>query len=99
MNEKVKLLLVDDHTLFREGLARLLEAESGLLVVGHFSSASEALAAPELIAAQVILLDFDLGANRGLQFIRESKERGFTGKILMATARMSDLDVLHALKN
>jgi len=99
MDAKIRLLLVDDHTLFREGLARLLEAESGLRMVGHYSSTDEALASSELGAAQVILLDFDLGETRGLEFIREARERGFAGKILMVTAGMSSADALQTLKD
>src|SRR5271156_3571679 len=98
MASKIRLLLIDAHTLFREGLARLLEAESGLEVAGHFSSVAEALAAAELNSVHVVLLDFDLGEKQGLHFIRESRELGFTGKILMVTAGMSDVDTLIALE-
>jgi len=98
MAPKIRLLLIDDHTLFREGLARLLEAESGLELAGHFSSVAEALAAAELNSVHVVLLDFDLGEKQGLHFIRESRELGFTGKILMVTAGMSDVDTLLALE-
>ncbi len=94
---KIRLMLVDDHTLFREGLARLLEAESGLQLVGNFSSTTEALAATELNSVHVVLLDFDLGETRGLLFLRQARDRGFTGKILMVTAGMSDVDALQAL--
>src|SRR5271156_1626324 len=98
MGLKIRLLLIDDHSLFREGLARLLEAESGLELVGHFSSVAEALAAAELPSVHVVLLDFDLGEKQGLHFIRESRGLGFTGKILMVTAGMSDVDTLIALE-
>jgi two-component system, NarL family, nitrate/nitrite response regulator NarL len=99
MNTKIRLMLVDDHTLFREGLARLLEAESGLQLIGHFSSASEALAAIDLSSVDVVLLDFDLGETQGLHFLREARERGFAGKILMVTAGMSDADSLQVLQS
>jgi DNA-binding NarL/FixJ family response regulator len=99
MEKKIRLLLVDDHTLFREGLARLLEAESGLELAGHYSSAAEALAADGLHFVHVVLLDFDLGERRGLYFIRESRRLGFDGKILMVTAGMSDVDTLLALES
>ncbi len=98
MESKIRLLLVDDHTLFREGLARLLEAESGLELLGHFSSTAEALNAAQLNSVDVVLLDFDLGEKQGSHFIRESRERGFEGKILMVTAGMSDADALRALE-
>jgi DNA-binding NarL/FixJ family response regulator len=95
---EIRLLLVDDHTLFREGLARLLEAEKGLLLAGHYSSCAEALAAPALPSANVVLLDFDLGEERGIDFIRESRKRGFTGKVLIVTAGISDADGVYALQ-
>lgn len=99
MGDKIRLLLIDDHTLFREGLARLLEAETGLELVGHFSSAAEALTAAEVNSVHVVLLDFDLGEKRGLSFIRESREGGFEGKILMVTAGMPEADALLALQS
>jgi DNA-binding NarL/FixJ family response regulator len=98
MEDRIKLLLVDDHTLFREGLARLLEAESGLELVGSFSSASEAFKALERNLVHVVLLDFDLGEKDGLEFFRTFQERRFSGRILMVTAGMSDTDTFRALK-
>ena len=99
MNTKIRLMLVDDHTLFREGLARLLEAESGLQLIGHFSSAAEALAASDLSSVDVVLLDFDLGETQGSHFLREAREMGFEGKILMVTAGMSDADAVQILQS
>jgi DNA-binding NarL/FixJ family response regulator len=98
MEDKIRLLLVDDHTLFREGLARLLEAEGGLELMGNFSSIDEALKALEEDAVDVVLLDFDLGDKNGLQFSRAFRERGFQGKVLMVTAGMSDADAHRVLR-
>src|ERR1700744_4629409 len=92
MDDKIRLLLVDDHTLFREGLARLLEAETGLELVGNYSSAKEALNALERHSVDVVLLDFDLGENNGLQFLRSFQEGEFEGRILLVTAGLSDAD-------
>jgi two-component system, NarL family, nitrate/nitrite response regulator NarL len=99
MDIPITLMLVDDHTLFREGLARLLEAEDGLRLVGHFSSASEALAAIALNSVDVILLDFDLGETHGLQFLHQAQEMSFAGKVLMVTAGMSDAQALQVLQS
>jgi DNA-binding NarL/FixJ family response regulator len=98
MEDKIRLLLVDDHTLFREGLARLLEAESGLELVGKFSSVSEALATLEGTSVDVVLLDFDLGEENGLRFFRAFQARKFAGRVLLVTAGMSDADTYQALK-
>jgi DNA-binding NarL/FixJ family response regulator len=97
--EKIRLLIIDDHTLFREGLARLLEAEDDLALIGHFSSSVEALASPELTTAYIALLDFDLGEEPRLHFIRESRKLGFSGKIIMVTAGMTHIDAALAVEN
>jgi DNA-binding NarL/FixJ family response regulator len=98
MEHKIRLLLVDDHTLFREGLARLLEAESGLELVGHVASGDDALGLLEQQHVDVILLDFELGEKNGLHFFRAFQERSLHGKILLVTGGMSDADTLKALR-
>jgi DNA-binding NarL/FixJ family response regulator len=97
MEEHIKLLLIDDHTLFREGLARLLEAENGLELIGSFSSTGEALEVLQTTPVHVVLLDFDLGAKNGLELFREFRTRGLQGRILMVTAGMSGTDTARAL--
>ncbi len=85
----INVLLVDDHAMFRESLARVLEKESGIKVVGQSSTCSEAL---DLLAASgpsMVLLDVDLGPERALDFIVEAKKRGFDGQILVVTAGVS----------
>jgi DNA-binding NarL/FixJ family response regulator len=98
MDHKIRLLLIDDHSLFRESLARLLEAESGIELAGTFSSAEEALASVASRSVDVVLLDFDLGEGHGLHFLDASRERGYRGKVLMVTAGMSNADTLRALE-
>jgi DNA-binding NarL/FixJ family response regulator len=99
MDAKIRLMLIDDHTLFREGLARLLEAENGLQLVGHYSSAAEALAAIGLKSVDVVLLDFDLGETQGLHFLHEARGMGFEGRVLMVTAGMADADALQVMRS
>jgi DNA-binding NarL/FixJ family response regulator len=99
MDAKIRLMLIDDHTLFREGLARLLEAENGLQLVGHYSSSAEALAAIGLKSVDVVLLDFDLGETQGLHFLREARGMGFEGRVLMVTAGMADADALQVMRS
>lgn len=98
MDEKIKLLLIDDHTLFREGLARLLEAEQELELVGSCASIDDAFALLETEAVDVVLLDFDLGTRTGLHFFQEFEARKYPGRILMVTAGMRDADTIYALR-
>ncbi len=89
---------MDDHSLFRESLSRLLEAEPDYKIVGNCASATEALNVLHSCPVDLVLLDFDLGDEQGSRFLEESKKSGFAGKILMVTAGMSDAGTLRALE-
>lgn len=90
MAAEIKLLLVDDHSLFRESLSRLLETEAGFAVAGSYATAKDALDAPGLDQVTVALLDYDLGEEHGGEFIAWAESRGFKGRILLVTAGMAD---------
>ena len=98
MGQEIRILLVDDHSLFRESLSRLLEAEPDFRIAGSCGSATEALEILEREKADVVLLDFDLGEEQGSQFLENAARRGFTGRVLMVTAGMSDAGTLRALE-
>jgi DNA-binding NarL/FixJ family response regulator len=86
VTRNVEILIVDDHALFRESVARLLNAEAGLHVAAHCGTIDEALRWLAEREVDIVLLDFDLGQDDGLDFIRAARERGFEGKILVVTA-------------
>jgi len=81
----VVILVVDDHALFREGVARLLQAEADFEIV-QAGTIEDALATLGQKHIDVILLDFDLGARDGTHFLRLAKQQGFDGKVLVVTA-------------
>jgi len=82
----VRLLLLDDHTLFRESAGRLLAAEPGFEVAAHCGTIGEGLQILRRKAIDVVLLDFDLGQSDGREFLRLAREQGFQGKALVVTA-------------
>jgi two-component system nitrate/nitrite response regulator NarL len=94
----INLLVVDDHAMFRQGLARVLEKESGLRVVGQFGSSAEALTALNESGATMVLLDVDLGHDRALDFVLESRKKGFKGQILVVTAGTSDQEAVQLVQ-
>jgi DNA-binding NarL/FixJ family response regulator len=96
--ERLRLLLLDDHVLFREGLARLLASEPDFEMVAQCSTATEALKALGRSLIDVVLLDFDLGDEQGNHFISLARTAGYAGKILMVTAGMSATESSIALK-
>lgn len=88
----IRLLLLDDHILFREGLSRLLESEPDFETVALCGSPAEALEVLAHSAVDLVLLDFDLEDDTGARFISAAAANGYRGKILMVTAGMSELD-------
>lgn len=90
---RICLLLVDDHELFREGLARLLQSEPGFEVVAHCGSTEQALDIVKTHAIDVVLLDIDLGTERGIDLLESIEGIGFHGKVLLVTAEVNERDV------
>lgn len=88
---RIRLLLLDDHVLFREGVSRLLGSERDFEVAGQCGTADEALDALARERVDVILLDYDLEREAGTRFISAAHAAGFRGKILMVTAGMNEL--------
>jgi DNA-binding NarL/FixJ family response regulator len=88
----IRILLVDDHALFREGLARLLEAEADFQLSAQCSTVKEALACVAARRVDVVLLDFDLGNERGTSFLEQARQEGYTGPVVILTAGVSDLE-------
>jgi len=82
----LRILIVDDHGLFRESLARLLAAEPDFQIMGHCGTIDEATGVLKDHQIDILLLDFDLGVHNCTEFVRSAVEGGFTGKILLVTA-------------
>ena len=90
----VRLLIIDDHTLFRESVSRLLQSEPGFEVVGNCGSVNEALRIVKSSAEiDVVLLDLDLGQERGGDFLDQMRRANFDGKVLLVTAGVNDSEV------
>ena len=70
-SDPVRVLLVEDQDLFREGLRLLIDSHSQMKVVGEAKNRREALASTANTHPQVILLDLDLGEDQGLDFLPE----------------------------
>ncbi len=95
---KTRLLLLDDHTLFRAMLSRWLGTDADFEVVADCSSIVEALDIVSRESLDLVLLDFDLGKKEtGFDFIQQARNAGYAGRIVIVTAGMSDADYVTAL--
>lgn len=96
--ERIRLLLLDDHVLFRESLSRLLASEPDFDMAAHCGTPAEALKILNQTSVDIILLDFDLGEDAG-EFVTAARLAGYAGKILMVTAGMSTGESSAALRS
>ncbi len=96
--ETVSILILDDHALFRESVARLLATEPGFEVAAHCGSIDEALEGLRQTHVDVVLLDFDLGNQDGIKFMRLAREQGFSGRVLVVTAGVEESKVAELIQ-
>jgi DNA-binding NarL/FixJ family response regulator len=94
---RIRLLLVDDHVLFRQSLGRLLGSEADFEVMAECSTAREVFDVLQHETVDVILLDFDLGHDHGSELIAATRRAGSNVKILMVTAGMTATESATAL--
>jgi DNA-binding NarL/FixJ family response regulator len=99
MNPQMRVLIVDDHTLFRESLSRLLESETDYRIVGTCATVDDALQIMRKDKIDLVMLDYDLGEQPGTKLLSEARKNGFDGRVLMVTGGMNDSTILHALDN
>jgi DNA-binding NarL/FixJ family response regulator len=92
MKERRRVILADDHALFRRGMRQLLEAE-GYEIAEEATSGEEALAAVAAAPGCVLLLDIGMPGMNGLEVAQRLNERGDDVRIIMLSAR-EDRDAL-----
>ena len=99
MAQEIRILLVDDHSLFRDSLSRLLQTEADFRIVGSCATIAEALTVISNEEPDIVLLDFDLGEEQGSVALDEIRKNGFKGRVLMVTAGMSDAATVRVLES
>jgi DNA-binding NarL/FixJ family response regulator len=88
---KIRALLVDDHAVFRESVATALAARPEFDVT-PCATIREALQTLAQSPIDLVLLDHDLGSERASQFLPAARQVGFTGRVLIVTAWVSDTE-------
>jgi len=98
MARRIRVLIVDDHELFRRGLAELLKLRDELVVVGELRDGQEALQKARLLHPDVILLDIQMPGSSGLEILCRLREESPECKVLMLTVSDREDDVVLALR-
>lgn len=94
---RVRIVVVDDHALFRRGLMSLLEEMPEFHVVGEAANGQEALAIIERARPDVVLLDINMPVLDGLQTLAALRKRDPAQKVLMLTISQNDDDLIGAI--
>ncbi len=96
---KVRVLLADDHTLFREGLATILNAEADFTVVGEAGDGLEVVVMARTLRPDLILMDIGMPGCNGVEATRQIKAELPEIAIVMLTVRSEDELLFEAIKN
>jgi NarL family two-component system response regulator LiaR len=96
--EPIRVLVVDDHAVVREGLRTFLELQDGIEVAGEAADGEEAIAAAERIRPDVVLMDIVMPRLDGVAAMRALRERVPTARVIVLTSFLDDDKLLPALR-
>ena len=99
MNEPLRAVLVDDHTLFRKGLAELLEMHGTVHVVAMTGNPDEVSGLLREHRPDVVLMDLNMPGTEGIQVMQRLKVEGFSMPILILTVSESEEDLAQAIRS
>jgi DNA-binding NarL/FixJ family response regulator len=95
MQEKHRILIVDDHTMFRAGVRALLTQDSGIDVVGESANGRDAVRAVGQLAPHLVLMDLTMPGMNGTEAMTEIKRRYPDVRVLVLTLHKTE-DYIHA---
>ncbi len=98
MADKIRVMIVDDHPVFRQGLRNVLVAHEGVCIVGEATDGQEAIERAQELLPDVVLMDINLPTLNGLQATRKLKALCPEVSVIMLTAYDDEEQVYHAIR-
>jgi two-component system nitrate/nitrite response regulator NarL len=97
-HETHSILTIDDHPLFRKGVADLIDMDAKLMLVGEATNGQDGLTLAKQLHPDLILLDINMKGMSGLETLKMLKRQEVDSLILMLTVSDNEEDVLSALR-
>jgi len=98
-SQPIRLVIADDHPIFRDGLRRLLEAESDLKVIGEARDGAEAVKLARQLKPDIMLLDLAMPTHPGLEALRDlSNGEANSVRVILLTAAAEKKEIVEALQ-
>lgn len=96
---RYRILLVDDHPLFRRGVAQLLATQRDFEVVGEAASGEEGVRLAQSLQPDLVLMDVNMRGQGGLQALRQIKEAALDVQVIMLTVSDAEQDLVSAVRS
>lgn len=96
--DDIRVMVVDDHALFRRGMELVLAQEPGMSVVGEASDGAEAVEKARALTPDIVLMDVRMPRRSGLEACRTIHESVPSAKIIMLTISDEEADLYEAIK-
>jgi two-component system nitrate/nitrite response regulator NarL len=94
----IRILLADDHPIFRDGVRRLLEQEDSVVIVGEASNGNECVSMLSKLKPDILLLDLRMPDKDGLAVLEEVNFDSIGTRVIVLTATEDDNDVVRAMR-
>jgi two-component system response regulator NreC len=98
-NEKIRILVADDHAVLRAGLRALLNAEPDMEVVGEAANGREAVERAEELKPDVIVMDLSMPGMGGIDATKQIREKGLSARVLVLTVHAEQQYLLPVLQS
>lgn len=98
MKAAIKVMLIDDHALFRKGVRQMISSDKNFEVVGEAASGQEGLDMAQKILPDMVLIDLNMKGMNGLETLRRFKAMSLDARYLMLTVSDAEDDLLEALR-
>ena len=97
-NQRVKVLLVEDHPMFREHLGQLINRDLGMVVCGEADNIKDAMRLVSETNPDIAIVDITLRGSSGLEFIKDIKAQGLSLNVLVLSMHDEELYAERSLR-